>query len=98
MQEASSNKACVEFAPNEYEMIYTLLYDGQPLLASLFQQVKTWMQQKDYCQKFGYPIPNSKECQCLCKITAGIAFSIYTIEYVNMKYVYVYCVLIINDS
>lgn len=62
IQEVSSKKACIEFAPNQYEMIYTLLYNGQPLLVSLLEQVKTWIQGKDYCNKFGYPIPTSKEC------------------------------------
>ncbi|XP_065900268.1 uncharacterized protein [Dysidea avara] len=62
IEEFTSGQACVEFTPEQYQMIYTLLYDGQPLLTSLIQQVKKWTQAEDYCSNYGYPIPHNESC------------------------------------
>ncbi|XP_065897500.1 uncharacterized protein [Dysidea avara] len=62
IEEATSGQACVEFTPEQYQMIYTLLYDGQPLLTSLIQQVKKWTQAEDYCSNYGYPVPHNENC------------------------------------
>ena len=62
LQEFTSGQACVEFTPEQYQMIYTLLYDGQPLLTSLIQQVKKWTQAEDYCSNYGYSVPHNENC------------------------------------
>ncbi|XP_065910559.1 uncharacterized protein [Dysidea avara] len=62
IEEATSGLACVEFTPEQYQMIYTLLHDGQPLLTSLIQQVKKWTQAEDYCSNYGYPVPHNENC------------------------------------
>ncbi|XP_065900247.1 uncharacterized protein [Dysidea avara] len=62
IEESTSGLACVEFTPEQYQMIYTLLYDGQPLLTSLIQQVKKWTQAEDYCSNYGYPVPHNENC------------------------------------
>ncbi|XP_065900248.1 uncharacterized protein [Dysidea avara] len=62
IEEFTSGQACVEFTPEQYQMIYTLLYDGQPLLTSLIQQVKKWTQAEDYCSNYGYSVPHNENC------------------------------------
>ncbi|XP_065900246.1 uncharacterized protein [Dysidea avara] len=62
IEETTSGQSCVEFTPEQYQMIYTLLYDGQPLLTSLIQQVKKWTQAEDYCSNYGYPVPHNENC------------------------------------
>ncbi|XP_065897495.1 uncharacterized protein [Dysidea avara] len=62
IEESSSGQACVEFTPEQYQMIYTLFYDGQPLLTSLIQQVKKWTQAEYYCSNYGYPVPHYENC------------------------------------